>query len=198
MTIISFVTRCVTRRTLYLAVACFCLPLTLLGQSGRHAGRSTNGQGSSTAPADDSSLTDFKHAIAVEATDEQTTRFKVLAQYTDAARQQAQAVQKAAAEDTVKQATALQNALDDVDRASRDFLKTFSDAQVSGLKKQTKKLSQSDTAVGKEKKKLSAEMDRASSDPQALHEAAAHLDEALATLQTDQNALSKEMGIETH
>jgi len=134
----------------------------------------------------------------VEATDEQTTRFKVLAQYTEVARQQAQVLLQAAPEATVKQATALQNSLDDVQRASREFLKTFSDAQVSGLKKLTKKLSQSDAAVAKEMKKVSAQMDRTAPDPQGLHEAAAHLDQALATLQSDQNRLAKEMGIETH
>lgn len=134
----------------------------------------------------------------MEATDEQTTRFKVLAQYTEAARQQARALQQAAAEATAQQATALQNSLDDVQRASGDFLKTFSDAQVSGLKKQTKKLSRSDGEVAKERKKLSGQMDRTAPDPQGLHEAAVHLDQALAALQSDQNALAREMGIETH
>jgi ABC-type transporter Mla subunit MlaD len=134
----------------------------------------------------------------VQATDEQTTRFKVLAQYTVVARQQAQALQQAAPEATAIKATALQNSLDDVRRAGRDFLKTFSDAQVSGLKKQTKKLNQSDAAVTKEMKKLSAQMDRTAPRPPALHEAAVHLDQALATLQSDQNGLAKEMGTETH
>ena len=188
-----------TRRTLYAAIAYLCLPIALLAQSGRHGGgKSGNSQGSATAPADDSSLDDFKHAIAVEATDEQTTRFKVLAQYTEAARQQAQALQQAAPEAMVKQATALQNSWDDVQRASGDFLKTFSDAQVSGLKKQTRKVRESEAAVTKELKSLSAQMDQTTPHPQAVHETGAHLDQALATLQSDQNALAKEMGIEVH
>jgi hypothetical protein len=185
----------VTHRTVCVAIAYLCIPFALLGQAGRHGGsRSGNNQ---TAPADNPDLTDFKRAIAVQATDEQTTRFKVLAQYTEAARQQVQAFQQAAPPATVKQATALQDSLDDVQRAGREFLKTFSDAQVSGLKKQTKKLSQSDAVVAKEMKKLSALMDRTATYPQSLHEAAMHLDQALATLQSDQNGLAKEMGIGT-
>jgi len=81
-----------------------------------------------------------------------------------------------------------------IQRQNRDFLKTFSDAQASGLKKQTKKLTQSDAAVGKEAKKLSAQLERTSPDPQGLHQAAVHLDQALATLQSDQNGLAKGNG----
>lgn len=173
--------------------------MALLGQAGRHGGsRSGNNQGSSTVPADNTDLTNFKHAVAVEATDTQVTQFMVLAKSTDAARQQAQALQRSGSEAAVKEATALQDAVDEVQRQDRGFLETFSEAQASGLKKQTKKLTQSGETVMKGAKKLAAQLDRIPPDPQRLKESATNLEQALAKLQSDQNELSKEMGIDIH
>jgi len=171
----------------------------VLGQSGHHGGsRSGNSQGSSTATADNPDLTDFKHAVAVQATDEQQTKFKMLAQYTDAARKQVQVLEQPALEDAVKHANALQDSLDEVHRQDLGFLNTFSDTQVSGLKKQTKNVTQSDAAVAKEAKKLAAQLDRTEPDFQRLSQSAVHLGQALSQLQSDQNGLAREMGIETH
>ncbi len=149
-------------------------------------------------PADNPDLTGFKRAVAIEATDEQQTKFQLLAKDTESARQQAQALQKASLETAFKQATALQDSLDEVQRQDRDFLKTLSDAQASGLKKQAKKLSQSDANLGKEAKKLSDELERIPPDPQRLQQTAAHIEQTLATLQADQNGLGKQMGTAAH
>lgn len=143
-------------------------------------------------------MTDFKRAVAEEATDTQVTQFKVLAYSTKDARQEMQTLGKSSPEDMVKQASVAQNAVDEVQREERDFLRTFSDAQVTALKKQTKKLTQSDAAVMKEAKKLATELDRTPPDLQRLEGAAAGLEQALATLQSDQDALGKEMGVGTH
>lgn len=178
------------------AVICLCAPIILLGQSGRHSrSGSGNNQGSSTAPADNPDLTDFKRAVALEATADQQSEFNLLASDTDAARQLAEAIQKAAHDDTVKQSTALQNSLDEVQRQDRKFLNTFSDAQTSGLKKQAKKLTQSDAGLSKEAKKLSAQLEKIPPDPQRLQQIAEHLEHALVMLQSDQNELADEMGI---
>lgn len=185
-----------SRRSLCVAVIYLCTPIILLGQSGRHSHSSSgNNQGSSTTPADNPDLTDFKRAVALEATADQQSEFKLLANDTDSARQRAQAIQKAAHEDTVKQSTALQNSLDDVQRQDRKFLNTFSDAQTSGLKKQAKKLTQSDAGLGKEAKKFSAQLEKIPPDPQRLQQTAEHLEHALVMLQSDQNELAEEMGI---
>lgn len=189
----------VTPRAIYIAVVYLCIPILLFGQSGRHDGsKSGNTQGTSTPPADNPDVTDFKRAVAIEATDEQQTKFQLLAKYTEAARQRAQALQRAALDAAVKHATALQGSLDEVQGQDRDFLKTLSDAQASGLKKQAKKLSQSDANVGKEAKKLSAELERIPPDPQRLQQTAVHIEQALATLQADQNGLGKQMGTAAH
>jgi hypothetical protein len=66
------------------------------------------------------------------------------------------------------------------------------------LKKQAKKLSQSDANLGKEAKKLSAELERIPPDPQRLQQIAVHIEQVLATLQADQNGLAKEMGTAAH
>ncbi len=169
----------------------------MLGQSGRHGGaRSGTGQGSSTA--DNPDLTDFKHAIAVQATDEQQAKFKMLAQYTDTARKQAQVLQQSGPQDAVKHADVLQDSLDEVHRQDLGFLNSLADTQVSGLKKQTKKMTQSDAALTKEAKKLSAQMNKSTPDVERLNQSALHLDRALAALQLEQNGLAKEMGIEIH
>ena len=174
--------------------------MALLGQyAGRHAGSNPgNNQGSSTAPADNPDLTDFKRAVAVEATDAQVTQFKALAKCTNVARQKAQILRQAGSEAAVKDATALQFAVDEVQTRDRDFVRTFSDAQASGLKKQARKLNQSDATVTKEARKLAAQLDQIPPDPQRLQEAATSLEQALATLQSDQNGLSKEMGMVAH
>lgn len=174
--------------------------MALFGQyAGRHAGsKSGNNPSSSTVAADDPDLTNFKLAVAVEATETQVTQFKLLAKYTDAARRKAQVLQQSGSEAAVSDATALQDALDEVQRQGRDFLNTFSDGQASGLKKQTKKLTQSDETVVKGAKKLAAQLDRIPPDQQRLKESATNLEQALTRLQSDQNALSKEMGIDAH
>ena len=185
------------RQALFIAVACFCISTALYGQYGGRHGGSGGNQGASTLPADNPDLADFKRAAAVEATDAQTTQFRDLAKSTELARQKTQALRQSVSENIVKQATAAQDAVDEVQRQERDFLKTFSDAQTSGLKKQTKKLDQSNTTVTKEAKKLAAQLDKIPPDPQRLQGTAANLEHALATLQSDQNALGKEMGVET-
>lgn len=188
------------RRTLLVAIACLCISTALQGQyGGRHGGsNSSSKQGTSATPADNPDLADFKRAVAVEATDAQTTEIQNLAKCTEVARQKAQALRQSVPQDIVSHATAAQDAIDEVQRQQRDFLRTFSDAQASGLKKQTKKLNQSNTIVMKEAKKLSVQLDKIPPDAQRLEGTAANLEQALATLQSDQNALGKEMGVETH
>ena len=187
-------------RALIFVVGLVCIPVTLPGQyGGRHAGSNSSGtNGSATRPADNPDLTDFKRAVAVEATEDQTAQFRALAKGTESARQTAHALQQLGPRASVNQATALQNAIDEAQRENRDFLKTFSDSQVAGLKKQTKKLSQSDAAITKEVKKLTADLEQNPPDPQRLASVAANLEQALAALQSDQNGLAREMGIETH
>ena len=190
----------VNRRIVFVIVACLYLPMALFGQyAGRHSGSNTgSNQGKSTAPADDPDLADFKRAVAAEATDAQTAQFKDLIKYTQTALQKTHVLRESAPDDVIKQATAAQDAIDEAQSQVRDFLRTFSDAQASALKKPTKKLSQSDAALTREAKKFAAQLNRIPPDPQHVQEAAVHLEQALTALQSDQAALGKEMGIENH
>jgi hypothetical protein len=187
----------VNRRIVFLLAVYFCLATALPGQyGGRHTGsNSGSNPGKTTAPADNPDLADFKLAVAAEATDAQATQFKDMAKYTETTLQKTQTLRKASSDNVVKQATAVQDAVDEVQRRVRDFLKTFSDAQTSVLKKPAKKLNQSDATLTKEAKKFKAQMDRIPPDPQHVQETAAHLEQALSALQTDQNGLGKAMGI---
>jgi hypothetical protein len=190
----------VNRRIVFIVVACFCVPTALLGQySGRHGGSNSGASnGTSTAPADSPDLADLKRAVAAEATDEQEAQFGNLAKCTDIARQKTQTLRQSGSEDPVKQASAVQDAVDEVQHQLRDFLRTFSDEQVSILKKQTKKLNQSDATVMKESKKLAAELERNSPNPHYVEEVAANLQQALVALESDQKVLGTAMGIGTH
>ncbi len=186
------------RRTVFIIIVCFCVPTAVLGQyGGRHSGSNSGNKGTS-APADNPDLTDFKRAVAAQATDEQETRFRNLAKCTELARQKSQALRQSSPEDIVKQANAVQDAVDEVQRQVRDFIKTFSDAQASTLKKQTKKLNQSDATVTKQARKLATQLEPTPPNPQRVVETAANLEQALATLQSDQKGLGNGMGIETH
>lgn len=173
--------------------------MVLFGQyAGRHGGSKSGSPGSSNVPADDPDLTNLKQAVAVEATGTQATQFRALAKYTEAARQKAQVLQQSGSGAAVSDATALQEALDEVQRQGRDFLNTFSDAQASGLKKQTKKLTQSDETVVRATKKLAAQLDQIPPEPQQLKDSATNLERALTKLKSDQTELGKQMGIDAH
>jgi len=188
----------VPRRAVCIAAICLCTSLALPAQSGRHGGSHSASQGSSTTPADNPDLANFNRAVAVEATGEQKADFKLLVKYTEAARQQAQSLQKAAPDGAVRQAAALQDSLDEVQRQQRDFLRTFSDAQAAGLKKPARKLTQSGAGLEKEARKFSAQLDQIPPDPRHLQQTAVRLDKALAALRSDQNALATEMAIDAH
>ena len=176
------------------------VPLAVLAQYGGKHGGSTNGAGKTTAPTDDPGLTGFKHAVAVQATEEQTVQFRLMTKSTEAARQQAHELQHpgSSAGDSVAlthKATALQSAVEDVQTENRGFRQSLSDAQEAGLKPLTKKLAKADAAVSKGAKALSQQLEQGPINSEGLMNAAANVEKALLTLQSDQLSLGKEMGV---
>lgn len=191
------------RISLLLSLILFTVP-AVMAQSGSHRGSSGASRGSSTTgqPPEDPDLVGFKHDVAVQATDTQTAQFQSLAQSTEAARRKAHDLEQVTSTSNPstlgESATALRNAIDDAQRANRDFVNTFSDAQDAGLKKLTKKLSKSNSAVTKDASRLDAQLGKVPLDVHGLTNVAASLEKALTSLQTDQFALGKEMGIQSH
>ena len=177
------------------------LPLAALAQyGGRHGGGSTSSAGKTSAPPDDPDLAGFKHAVAVQATEEQTAQFRLMTKSTETARQQAHELQHpgSSAGDSVAlthKATALQSAVEEVQTENRGFRQSLSDAQEAGLKTLTKKLAKADAAVSKAAKALSQQLEQGPINSEGLTNAAANLEKALLTLQSDQLSLGKEMGV---
>ena len=175
----------------------------LLAQHGGHGGGRGGGapRSTGTGGSTNSSLQDFNHALAVQATPDQVTQFQTLAKSTAAARKQAQELLQLAAKadrtaDFSKQTTALKDALEDAQGGNKYFVKSFSKSQKSGLKELTKKLEKADSEVAKQRKALDQQLGRTKGESAAIAGTADKLEKALTEFQTQQLSLGKEMGIE--
>lgn len=194
-----------TRQTsFFLVLALLLFPFKVCAQYGGHRGSSAGSRSSGTTgqPTEDPDLTGFKHDVAVQATDVQRLQFQSLSKSMETARQEAHDLQRpTSGSDSstfVGSATSLRDAVDDAQRENRAFVNSFSDAQDSGLKRLTKKLIKSNGAVTKHASQLDAELEKVPLDPHRLTSLAASLEKALESLQADQLALAKEMGISLH
>ncbi len=186
-----------------IAVLLLLFPLAVLGQHGGRHGGSTGGGGGTTTPADDPDTATFKHAVAVQASEEQTAQFRRMIKSTEAAQQQAHDLQELSSkagdlEGLTSKATGLADSVEEAQSENRAFRRSLSDSQEAGLKNLTKKLTKSDSAVSKAAKAMSQQLEQSTVDSQRLARAAANLEKALAEFQSDQLNLGKEMGIETH
>ncbi len=172
------------------------------GQHGGHGGgrggapRSTGGGSTS-----DSGLQDFNHALAVQATPDQVSRFQSLAKTTEAARKQAQDLLRLAAkaDEPAKfsqHVAALKDAVEDVQGSNKSFVKSFSKSQKSGLKELTKKLDKADSEITKQKKVLDQRLGLPQGDDEGIATMADKMEKALAEFQAQQLSLGKEMGIQ--
>jgi hypothetical protein len=141
----------------------------------------------------------FRRAIAVQATDEQRAAFAKLAQYTQAASDQLkefhESLQKILASSWADRETALDQAMEKARASNQNFLGSFSDAQKSGLKEITNKLSKADSDLDKEIKTLDQIARTPKPDSEQVTNSAANLVKELTGFQSEQLALGKEMGI---
>jgi hypothetical protein len=177
-------------------------PLFVVGQHAGHRG-STGSSGGTTTPAEDPDLATFNHAVAVQASEEQTAQFNLMIESTKAAQRQAREVQNLSskgsnAEDLTREATGLQDSIEEAQNQNRIFRRSLSDSQEAGLKNLTKKLTKSNSAVSKGAKAISQELDERTLSAERLVKSAANLEKALAEFQLDQLNLGKEMGIQPH
>ena len=175
----------------------------LLAQHGGHGGgRGGAPRSTGTGGTTDSSLQDFNHALAVQATPDQASQFQTMAKSTEAARKQALDLLQLAAKadrtaDFSRQTTALKDALEDAQGGNKYFVKSFSKSQKSGLKELTKKLEKADSEVARQRKALDQQLGRAKGESGAIASTADKLEKALAEFQARQLSLGKEMGIQT-
>jgi hypothetical protein len=127
---------------------------------GGHGGSGGIPGGSSrpTGVDEKDSLRDFHHALAVQATSEQTAEFQALVKETEAAKDKlrafAQPQGKAGAESETASGAELDQMLHRVRTDSQKFVDGFSSTQKSGLKDLLKKLGKADSDLQNEEKRL--------------------------------------------
>lgn len=176
-------------------------PLNLLAQHGGHGGGGHHGTpGTGTGDTSDASLTDFNHALAVQATSEQSSHFQDLTKNTESARKLAQELAELKAErpaDLSGRSAALKDAVEEAQGGNQDFVKSFTKSQKAGLKELTRKLEKADSEVAKQWKDLEKQLGEPNAKGVAFSGTAESLEKALEEFQSQQISLGKEMGIQT-
>lgn len=158
------------------------------------------GHGGPQRPSNDTSIQDFKRAMAVQAAPDQVSDFQTLKKNTDDARGQAHALQAqaGAASDALgffKPVSALKDVIDQVTNDNHAFVKGFTKPQTVILKDQIKKLSKAEVEVTKESKNLDEQLKRSKMDAKELADLAGRLEKVLSDLQAQQLNVADEMGI---
>jgi hypothetical protein len=179
------------KRVLGIVVLLLLGPCALLAQHHGNHGAGTANNPAAGATSDD--LSDFKLAVAMQATPEQAAQFRALTSSLVAARKSVREVSDLAAsggKPDFPHLQALSDAVDDVMSSEQKFLAGFSREQKSGLKPLTKKISKTDSDILKESKTLQ----QLTNSP--ANGAVDKLDQALAELQTHHSEIAKQMGIQ--
>ncbi len=181
-------------------VLLLCAP-GLLAQHVGGGGHRRGTPGTGTSGTSDTGLTDFNHALAVQATPDQASRFLSLAKDTEAARKQAQDLFRLAAKadepaEFSRHVASLKDAVEEVQSGNRSFVKSFSKSQKSGLKELTKKLDKADSEITKQKKALDQRLGLPQGDDEGVASLADKMEKALAEFQAQQLSLANEMGIQ--
>ena len=178
-----------------------CAPC-LLAQHGGHGGGGRRGAtGAGSGSTSDAGLTDFNHALAVQATPDQLSHFPGLIKNTESAQKLAQDLsrwsRKADSAPALSQkSAALKGAVAEAQGSNQDFMKSFTKSQKSGLKELTRKLEKADSEVAKQWKYLQKLLDGANPDAEGIAGTADKLGKALEELKGQQTSLGTEMGIQ--
>jgi hypothetical protein len=189
-----------------LAIGIFLLlsASNLLAQHGGHGGGGGRGGAPKAGGGDtsDAGLTDFNHALAVQATSDQASHFPGLTKSTETARKLAQELsapgEKAdSATDFTRKTASLKEAVEEAQGGNQDFVKSFTKSQKAGLKELTKKLEKADSEVAKLWKEMEKQLGGATASNEGIAGTADKLEKALVEFQGQQIELGKEMGIQT-
>jgi hypothetical protein len=147
--------------------------------------------------ADD--LHDFKRAIALQASPDQTSQFHELTKATAAAQKSAHDLLQLASgpskSDLSPSVEALSGAVEDALANNDRFVKMFGPAQKSLLKDQVKKLDKANSEVTKQAKALQS-LGHSNSETQQLTPVVEKLNKALDDLASNQSAIGTQMAIE--
>jgi hypothetical protein len=173
----------------------------LLAQHGGHGGGGRRGSpGAGSADTSDAGLTDFNHALAVQANPDQASHFQDLTKSTESARNLAQDLSQlsgkaGSATELSRKTAALKDAVEDAQGGNENFVKSFTKSQKAGLKELTKKLEKADSEVTKQWKDLERQLGGEKANGEGIAGAADKLEKALEEFQSQQIELGKEMGL---
>jgi hypothetical protein len=187
----------VKRSRVLVFLALLSLSCNLVAQRGGRrggGGGTAGGRPSGVGSTDPDSLKTFDHAVAVQATDEQSAFFAQWAKSVESARNLTTALTTNDAKAISSQVSTLKDAVDEEQSAKERFLRRLSDVQRSGLKELTKKLEKADSAVVKALKALDEQSGRQNNNAQ-IGSSAEKLGQALTNLESEQHKLGEEMGI---
>jgi hypothetical protein len=178
-------------RVTYLGIFLVCAASAVQAQQGH---------GGPPRPSNDTSIQDFKRAMAVQAAPDQVSDYQTLTKNTEDAKKQAHDLQQksAASPDATglyKPASSLKDAVDQVQHQIQTFVKGFTRAQAVLLKEHTKKLGKVESEISKQSKSLDEQLKRPAVDPKQLADLSDRLAKSLEDLQTQQRSLADEMGI---
>jgi hypothetical protein len=183
----------------------FCGIVALIVPAGMEAQRRGGRGGGSKNPTSGGGDTEspeakqFERAAAIQARPEQVTLFQEMAKTDQTARKNAQDLLDHAATadqtDLFHYAKSITVAVDEAQAENAQFMQSLSDAQKSGLKEFTRKLSKANSDVTKESKSLSRRLDSRKVNGKQLSEVVNRLDKALADFQAKQVEMGTEMGV---
>ena len=144
-------------------------------------------------------LKDFRRSMAIQATGDQRAAFAKVSQYAEAAGDQLHAFRKSLqpvpiSSPLVERASTLDQAIEKTRASNQNFLSSFSPAQKSGLQELTRKLAKADSDLDRQIKVLDQIVPTNPPSEQIANIYAA-LDKALATFQSEQLAVGREMSI---
>ena len=182
-------------------IALLVCPPVLQAQRGGHGTSAGNPSlGAPNSTPNNSDISDFNRAVALQATPEQIARFQQVTKSMEAARKEAQSLielsQNAGKPDSSRYAE-LNDAVDEARSNNLQFMRTFSASQQSGLKPQTKKLTKADADLSKQSTALAHELERPAIDNTRIVSVVEKLEKALTGFQAVQFDIGKEMGIQS-
>lgn len=142
-------------------------------------------------------LKNFRRSMAMQATTDQRAAFAKISQYAEAASDQIQAFRKSLQPGIPlsERASTLDQAIEKTRASNQNFLSSFSPAQKSGLQEFARKLAKADFDLDRQVKALDQLLPTSKPDSEPLTNAIAALDKALASFQSEQLALGREMSI---
>jgi len=177
-------------------------PPSLLAQPGGHGGGRRGTPGAGSGDTSEAGLTDFNHALAVQATADQAAHFQELTKSTETARKLAQELSVLSGKpdseaDFSRKTAALKENVEEAQGGNQDLVKSFTKSQKAGLKELTKKLEKADSEVSKLWKDRARQLRGAKANNEGIAGTSDKLEKALEEFQSQQISLGKEMGIQT-